>query len=51
MCCESSGRVSDSEHSAVFSVGMCRMVDIICLFLQADSGSGFAFQGTYVCLT
>ena len=28
MCCESSGRVSDSEHSAVFSVGMCRMVDI-----------------------
>ena len=43
VCCESSGRFSDSEHSAVFSVtltvhggsvrlarrvGMCRMVDI-----------------------
>ena len=26
------------------------MVDIICLFLQADSGSEFAFQGMCVCL-
>ena len=28
VCCESSGRFSDSEHFAVVSVGMCKMVGI-----------------------
>ena len=59
MCYESSGRFSDSEHFAVVSVGMCKMVGIrghsikhhimcFCVFLQADSRSEFAFQGTCV---